>query len=171
MNEQSGASAQVGPLVGRLADADAAVREEARKQLVKLGGPEVTAALVLALHAPEAHVRWEAAKAFQALADPLAASALMHALDDNDADVRWVAGEALVALKEVGLVTVLSGLIKRAGSTAYCKSAHHVLHEMKDYQSLVKPVLESLGHFEPAVAAPVAAYQALVNLNDASQSQ
>ena len=167
MNEQNGASGQVGPLVGKLAHADAVVREKAREQLVQLGGPEVTAALVLALHDPRKHVRWEAAKAFQALANPLAASALMHALEDDEADVRWVAGEALIVLGRVGLVTVLSGLIRRAASNDYCQAAHHVLHEMKDYHEVVQPVLESLKHFEPAVAAPVAAYQALVKLNDA----
>ena len=153
-------------LTGQLADEDGVVREQSRNELIQRGGHDVTRALVTALIDPRTHVRWEAAKALQVIADPVAAPALMHVLDDDDSDVRWVAGEALIALGHVGLLTVLSGLIKRAGSIAFCTSAHHVLHEMKACGDSVAQVLESLEQLEPAMTAPPAAYKALMALNE-----
>ncbi len=132
MNEKTDVLIQVRQLVDQLADEDAVVREKSREQLIQLGGHDVTRAVVMALIDPRTHVRWEAAKVLQAIADPVAAPALMHALDDEDGDVRWVAAEGLIALDKVGLLAVLSGLIKRADSTRIRKSAHHVLHEMKN---------------------------------------
>ena len=166
MNEKTDVLSHVSQLIGKLADGDAVVREKSREQLIQLGGHDVTRAVVMALIDPRTHVRWEAAKTLQAIADPVAATALMHALDDDDKDVRWVAAEGLIALDKVGVMAVLSGLIKRAESIAYCKSAHHVLHEMKAYAGTVAPVLEALEQSEPAVTAPPAAYEALVALSD-----
>ncbi|MCA9223450.1 MAG: HEAT repeat domain-containing protein [Planctomycetales bacterium] len=166
MNETIEAATETSQLVRQLADADAVVREKARNQLIQLGTSDVTRALLQAVIDPRPHVRWEAAKALQAVADPVAASALMHALEDEVADVRWVAGEGLIALNKVGLRMVLSGLIARAGSVEFRKSAHHVLHESKDLAGVVAPVLQALGQSEPAVAAPLAAYHALVALNE-----
>lgn len=171
MNEKMDAAAETSKLVGQLAEPDAVVREKARKQLVELGSPDVTPALLQAVIDPRTHVRWEAAKTLQAIADPVAASSLMHALEDEDADVRWVAAEGLIALKKVGLRTVLSGLITRAGSIEFRRSAHHVLHESKAFAGIVAPVLKALGQSEPAVAAPLAAYDALVALSDTSNAQ
>ncbi len=128
-------------LTGQLADEDGVVRERSRNELIEFGGHDVTRALVTTLIDPRTHIRWEAAKALQVIADPVAAPALMHALDDDDKDVRSVAAEALIALDKVGAMAVLSGLIKRSGSIAYCKSAHHVLHEMKAYAGTVAPRL------------------------------
>jgi hypothetical protein len=154
-------------LTGQLGDENPAVREQSRSELIEAGGHDVTRALLTALIDPRTQVRWEAAKALQVIADPVAAPALMHVLDDEDVDVRWVAGEALIALGHVGLLTVLSGLMKRAGSIAFCTSAHHVLHEMKAYGDSVTEVLESLEQSEPAVTAPPAAYKALTALSEA----
>lgn len=153
-------------LTRQLADENAVVREQSRNELIQLGGHDVTRALVTALIDPRTQVRWEAAKALQVIADPVAAPALMHVLDDEDADVRWVAAEALIALGQIGLLTVLSGLMKRAGSIAFCKSAHNVLHEMNTYGDSVAEVLKSLEHSEPAVTAPPAAYKALIALSE-----
>ena len=101
-----------------------------------------------------------------AIADPIAAHSLLHALDDRDQDVRWVAAEGLVALGQTGLLTVLSGLTRRAQSPAFCRSAHHVLHDLrqKDHADVINRVLEALESPDPEVAAPVAAYDALVAL-------
>ena len=111
MNEKVEAATETSRLVKQLADVDAVVREKAREQLIQLGTPDVTRALLQAVIDPRTHVRWEAAKTLQAIADPVAAAALMHALEDEDADVRWVAAEGLIALHKVGLRTVFSGLI------------------------------------------------------------
>ncbi len=166
MNAKAEESNLVDTLIDRLADKEPAVRETSRNKLIELGGPEVTRALVMTLIHPRPRVRWEAAKALQAIADPAAAPALMHAMDDEENDVRWVAAEGLIALDDVGLRMTLSGLMKRAASIEFCKSAHHVLHEIKQPASIISPVLRALEESEPAVAAPPAAYQALLLLNE-----
>ena len=156
----------VDSLVADLANKDSVVRQRARESLVALGSNEVTTALVAELTDPREHVRWEAAKALAALKAPVAAPALVHALDDDSGDVRWLAAEALVALGKTGLMAVLSGLIKRASSTAFCRSAHHVLHDCSQEVNAeaIAPVLVALDGPEPGVCAPPAAYAALMDL-------
>ncbi len=149
---------------------DPASRQRAREQLVELGGQDVTRALVGELVDPRKQVRWEAAKALIEIADPVSAPALMHALDDEDSDIRWMAGEGLIALGKIGLLTVLSGVTKRARSLDFCKAAHHVLHDLKqdDIAETIAPVLEALDSSEPAVTAPPAALTALMALKNGS---
>jgi hypothetical protein len=149
-----------------LANEDAVARQSAREFLVALGTNEVTAALVAELNDPREHVRWEAAKALAALKAPVSAPALVDALDDDNGDVRWLAAEALVALGQTGLMAVLSGLTKRAGSTAFCRSAHHVLHDCSKVgdAKAIAPVLVALDGPEPGVCVPPAAYAALMDL-------
>ena len=153
-------------LTGLLADEDGVVREKSRNELIQLGGHDVACAIVTTLIDHRSHVRWEAAKTLQVIADPVAASSLMHVLDDDDADVRWVAAEALIALGRVGLLTVLSGLTKRADSILFCRSAHHVLHEMQTYGDPVAQVLGSLEESDPGMTVPPVAYKALIALNE-----
>jgi len=153
-------------LIGNLANEDAQVRSTAREELVQIGGPEVTQALMLELIDTRTHVRWEAAKGLVPLRDASAAASLLIAMDDEDADVRWVAGEGLVALGNTGLMTILSGLIRNARSIQFCQAAHHVLNEFKKYGNaeLIAPVLNALEHSEPAVTVPPLAYAALRKL-------
>jgi HEAT repeat protein len=161
------ASAQwIRDLVGLLAHKDPAVRLKARSELVHHADHNVTRALVAELIDPLPHVRWEAAKSLAEIADPVAAHGLMHALDDDDKDVRWVAAEGLIALGNAGLVTVLSGLTRRARSIAFCRSAHHVLHELRNERNnaVIDPVLAALDTSEPEVTAPPEAFQALLAL-------
>ncbi len=139
MTERIEPSDQIAQWVNQLAADDPVVREKSRKQLVQLGGHDVTRALVQALIDPRMHIRWEAAKALHVIADPVTATALMHALDDDDEKVRWAAAQGLIALKQVGLLAVLSGLLKRAGSMEFCKAAHHVLHAQKSCADVVAP--------------------------------
>ena len=167
MYDKSEALKPIRPLVTQLADDDAVVREKSRERLIHLGGHEVTRALVVALIDPRTHVRWEAAKALQAIADPVSAPALTLALEDENEDVRWVAAEGLIALNKVGLLSVFDGLIKRAGSIPFCKSAHHVLREIQGYERVVATVREALEQSDCAGAVPRAAYQALVALRTA----
>ena len=166
MHDKGEALKPIRPLVAQLADDDAGVREKSRERLIHSGGHEVTRSLVNALIDPRTHVRWEAAKALQAIADPVSAPALVHALDDEDEDVRWVAAEGLIALDKIGLLTVFNGLIKRAGSIPFCKSAHHVLREIQGYGAVLAPVREALEQSDCAGTVPRAAYQALVALSD-----
>jgi hypothetical protein len=171
MSENSEALDQISQLVDKLADEDAVVREKAREALIQIGTYDVTRALVLALIDPTTHVRWEAAKVLQAMSDPVSAPALMNALDDDDEDVRWLAADGLIALQEVGILTVLNGLINRSVSTAFCKSSHHVLHEMKAHAAVLAPVLKALEQLEPAIAVPQVAYRALVTLSGSTNAK
>jgi hypothetical protein len=162
----TGTTGDVDSLVTDLANHDPAVRQRARESLVALGSNEVTAALVAELTDPREHVRWEAAKALAALTDPVSAPALVHALDDDNGDVRWLAAEGLVALGKTGLMAVLSGLTRRAGSTAFCRSAHHVLSgwPQEGDAKAITPVLVALNGPEPGLCVPPAAYDALMKL-------
>jgi hypothetical protein len=162
---------RLGELIEQLADDNPVTRQIARDELVQLDGHDATRALVAELIDPRAHVRWEAAKALAVIADPIAAHGLTHALDDEDRDVRWVAAEGLIVLGKTGLMTVLSGLTKRAQSTAFCRSAHHVMSEMRScgYADVVAPVLGALEGPEPGVGAPPAAYCALVALKQGAK--
>lgn len=153
-------------LVVLLGDASAINRELARNKLIEIGDHNVTDALAAALLNPCPSIRLEAAKALREIRDPSTAVALAHALDDEESDIRWVAGEALIGLGMIGLQAVLSDLTKRAGSVAYCKSAHHVLNNLKHLSDLVRPVIKSLECSQPGVTAPPAAYLALIALTE-----
>jgi hypothetical protein len=158
--------AKISQWISQLAHNDPALRPSIRDELVRLNGHEVTQALVAELNHPQAQVRWEAAKSLLALADPIAAPGLLHTLEDEDPDVRWVSAEGLVALGETGLITVLSGLTRRARSPEFCMCAHQVRHDLKKkfHADVISPVLVALEGAEPALSAPVAAYTALTRL-------
>lgn len=164
--ESGGPPAEVATLISSLASDNPVTRQGAREELAALGTPDVVRALIGELNDPRDQLRWEAAKALAAIADPAAAPALVHVCDDDNEDVRWVAAEGVIALGRPGLLALLSGLTKRAGSTAFCRSAHHVLHDLsrKGFHEVTAPVLKALEHSEPGVSAPPAAYAALVTL-------
>jgi hypothetical protein len=159
---------EVSTLIKQLGSKDPVERQKARETLVKRGGPEVTRALCAELTDPRPHLRWEAAKGLTAIGDPVASLGLLHALEDNNQDVRWVAAEGLVALGEHGLLTVLSGLTRRARSPEFCESAYHALHKMKKsgHAEVIDPVLIALEGSEPEVTAPVAADKALAAMKN-----
>jgi hypothetical protein len=92
----------------------------------------------------------------------------VQALADEDDDVRWVASEALIALNEKGAKAVLGGLIERAGYVAFRKAAHHILASLKYTSVLLLPVLQTLERSDSALSTPVAAYQAMLALNEFS---
>ena len=162
-SHESTQSNRIGQLIRNLGDKNGVVREESRHELVRMGGLAVVRALVGELNSPRRLVRWEAAKSLVALADPVAAHALLNALEDGDEDVRWLAAEGLVALQDEGLMTVLSGLTRRAKSAEFRTSAHHVLHDLKKqgHSELIAPVLAALEQGDPQITAPTAAFSAL----------
>ncbi len=156
----------IAALVDDLASSDAITRQQAREKLIRLGGHDVAQTLVGEMVDPRRQVRWEVVKALAALGDPIAAPALLLALEDNDSDVRWVAAEGLIGLRHIGLLTVLSGLTRRARSIEFCRSAHHVLHDLKKHghAEVIAEVLTALDEDEPQTAAPPAAHRALETL-------
>ncbi len=112
--------------------------------------------LISELRDPWQHVRWEAPKALTDVVAPTASAGLLHAIDDEDGDVRPAAGEELIALKKVSVAAVLQAVIRGAGSTAYCTSAHHILRALKQENAdAISPVLGALDEPAPAVADPV----------------
>jgi HEAT repeat protein len=165
-HNQADARYEIPPLIAGLASSDPLTRARSRETLVRIGGSEVSSALMPELSDPREHVRWEAAKALVALRDPVAAPALLEALDDENLDVRWVAAEGLIELGRTGLLAVLYGLTKKSQSVDFCRSAHHVLHKLAERESsyTLEPVLAALEQEEPAVSVPPVAYSALWKL-------
>jgi len=159
----------VSVLISRLNDPSAVVRETSRNQLIEAGDESVVRALIELLSHRESRCRWEAALALRKIASPIAAEALMNAMDDEDPNVRWVASLAISALGMVGIRTVLSGLTKRAQYVAFRDSAHHVLRDLRSCSLVVEKVLESLASPDPALTAPCAAYNAMLELDDAEK--
>jgi hypothetical protein len=142
---------------------DGLLRKQARRRLVRLGDAAVPG-LVDALEAASDRMRLEAAEALLYVGSPRAAPALVEALDDREFGVRWLAAEALIALKCGGIVPVLEGLTRRAGSLWFRQSAHHVLHDhyCDAWRESLGPVLDALeDHGAAGETAAVAADAAL----------
>ncbi len=154
--------------IAELESREPAIREKARRALVAIGEPAVPSLIQLLSHR-KPHVRWEAAKALGRIADPLAATALVNALDDPDGDTRWVAAEAVIVLGREGLQPLLAGLLQHADSRSFCEGAHHICHVLSRRRGLgpiLRPVLAALDEPQPAIAAPLAAYNALSRLRE-----
>ena len=153
---------EIAALIDTLSSADGIQRSAAREQLEKIGQPAVPF-LVETLQSPSDHARWEAAKALGQIADPAAAPALVHALQDGKSGVRWLAATALINLGHAALAPLLRGLEGHADSIWFRDSAHHVLHSLvrDGVADEALPVLDALENIEPAVEAPIAAYQVL----------
>ncbi len=162
--ETSSNCTDIEQLVDKLCADDGATRMKAREQLVKMGGIDVTRALMIEMNDPRRDVRWEAAKALVAIADPIAASALAHHLSDQDGDIRWLAAEGLAELGEPGLLVVLNASMRQASGSDFCKAAHHAFKEFRKHRvhsEQLDKVIEACEASEPGVSLPVAAYEAL----------
>jgi HEAT repeat protein len=157
--------ADVSELVTKLGSRDGMERQHAREALVALGEPAI-GPLIAALSAERDLVRWEAAKAFTDLRAPGAAPALVKTLADKDGDVRWLATEALIGLGAVALVPLFEALMAGADSAELREGAHHVLHALNhgELGEIVGPLLTTLEHYEPELAVPLSAEEALARL-------
>lgn len=162
--DQSARSATTQELVAQLQDRNPVARMSARAELVARCDDGAIALLIRALHNGNDRTRWEAAKTLGEIGDSAAAPALVAAMEDEAADVRWVAAEALANLGQDGLATLLGALIRRAGSTTFRQAAHHSIVRMAEEKALLTPVRRALEQSLSAVAAPVAAYTALMAL-------
>lgn len=152
-------------LVMKLGSRSGMERQHARETLVRLGEPAM-GPLIAALSADRTVVRWEAAKAFTELPAPAAAAALVKTLMDEDGDVRWLAAEALCGLREKGLPPLFEALMVRTDSIELREGAHHVFHALNrdDLADIVGPVLATLERYEPELAVPFSAEEALAKL-------
>ena len=155
----------VNSLADALGSSDPAERERTREALVAAGHAAIIP-LLIKLYSPIDHVCWEAAKALCAIKDPAAADALVEVLDHENDEVRWVAAQALIALGPEGLKQTLYALLTKAHSIDVRKGAHHVVAHFAQRMSgsFLKPLLASFGGFEPAVEIPLAALNALHEL-------
>ncbi|MCA9263438.1 MAG: HEAT repeat domain-containing protein [Planctomycetales bacterium] len=168
MTDQTTKTTDIAQLIAEFGGKDIVEREAARQQLVAIGTTEVRRALERSLEDPSKQVRWEAAKTLAGLADSGAIPSLLKALDDDDEDVRWVAAEAMIALGDAGLRATLNELAQHAYSLDFCKSAHHVIRELKlalGHADKLEPVLDAIQMSEPEVSAAPAAYKALLALD------
>jgi len=148
--------------IAELGSQDLMTRQRARAGLVAIGREAVTP-LIEELKSPASHVCWEAAKALGEIKDPSAAKPLVETLQHVDGDVRWVAAEALIALETSGLKATLSALLTKADSVPLQRGARHVISHFAHCKSgeFLKPLLARFRAFEPAVAIPPAAFNAL----------
>ncbi len=171
MNEAT-SQEQISLLTEQLADKDGMTREGARKQLVEIGGHDVTRALVVKLNDLRRDVRWEACKALISIADPIAATALVHRLHDQDSDIRWLAAEGVAQLGEQGLFATLNAAIYNASNSDFCRAAHQALKEFQRHAvhaTELAPVIEACENSEPAVSLPVAAFNALQQIKGTNE--
>lgn len=164
--------AVVPELITRLSSHDGMTRQHARQALVALGEPAVEPLLALLVD-PRDQVRWEAAKALVDLASPRAAGSLAGALGDANAGVQWLAAEGLIALREAALRPLLKLLSKETTANGLLHGAHHVLHVLTEgpHRELVQPVLRALEGPAPGAETPVAAYEALLKLDQAEEQR
>jgi HEAT repeat protein len=153
-------------LIAQLGSHDGMERQHAREELVRLGEP-IVGLLIAALSADRVVFRWEAAKALTDLHAPAAAATLVNTLADEDSDVRWLAAEALAGLGEPALPPLFEALMTRSDSVELREGAHHVLRALNqgDLADIVTPVLKTLEQYEPELAVPFSAEEALAELN------
>jgi len=153
-------------LISALADKDGMTRQQARKDLVKLGTVALPF-LTKALTNPHKRVRWEAAKALGTMRDPQAAPFLVQALADKSFEVRWLASEGLIALRRDSLQPLLTALIEHPDNWDLRQGAHHILHAFERVDLLNEQcltVLDELRSLEAEFALPPAAKAALESL-------
>ncbi len=84
--------------------------------------------------------------------------------------MRWLASEALAALGEAALGPLLDALVHHGDSLLLRRGVHRSLREIADktvhpeVREILKPVLAALESVEPSAVGPVAARNALTEL-------
>ena len=152
--------------VADFASEDGAVREHARRAIVRLGKDAVPA-LAVAVTSTSEQVRWEATRALCEIGDPSAVPALIDKLEGRDSGVRSMAADGLSALGPVVLQPLMHALIRRSDSVLLRKSAQRVLQGLAGrpgLQPVLRPVIAALASAAPDVGVPLAAYKALDEL-------
>jgi HEAT repeat protein len=162
----------IGLLVHDLANQDGIVRVTARRLLVAIGKPTVSA-LTGELGNNNEWARWEAVKALGQIGDETATEALIKSLEDKYFDVRWMGAEALIGMGNRAIIPLLQALIKHADSYWLRESTHHVLHgnEKVHADEILGPVVRALEEgVEPSIEVSLAAQKALDALRNKTRS-
>ncbi|MCE5253210.1 MAG: HEAT repeat domain-containing protein [Actinomycetia bacterium] len=130
-------------LLTDLAGDDGRARLQARETLAAIGEPALDL-LVGLLDSPEPRLRWEAAKALAEIPEPAAIPGLVALLGGGRSDIGWLAAVALINLGTRSVPHVLLALTQNenAGSKPFCKSAHHVLHDLAARNGVLRDILE-----------------------------
>jgi HEAT repeat protein len=153
----------VEPLIDRLADEDAVVRENAALVLGQVGDVRAVEPLAKALADPVVRVRWRAATALGALRAPAEIEPLIRALHDPDLGVRTAAAQALGELGDTAAVLPLLTLVRSAATPEVRAAAISALPGLGD-RGAVEALLEALADKNDEVSR--AAAQALGVLGD-----
>ena len=164
MSKPQPASTQLESWMRMLGSKDGLVRQKARKSLVAVGKPAVSALIKALQDSKVNQVRWEAAKALGALGDPRSIPALVEALEDRDSDVAWLAAEALIKFKKAAWPPLLQRLIKKgADSDAVRQGAHHIFRKQQEagVKDVLAPLVKALGANKDPESIPLAAYDIL----------
>ncbi len=149
----------IGALVQLLFSNDSIKRQEARRELVKIGKPAINF-LVGLQYLSQKQVSWEAIKTLSEMAHPDCIPILINALENEDTNIRWLAAEGLIKVGRPSLMPVLEVLEERADSKLLRESVHHVLKGLKenghftDDHDLIKVLEDPSKHI---VLAPTAA--------------
>ena len=124
-------------IIKNLKSKNGLIRQEARVQLVSMGG-KVIEDIAELLTQPRKRLRWEAAKAFTEIAHPGSIPHLIAALYDKDEDVRWLAAEGLIAVGKASITPLLQELINNPSSLLLRNGTHHVLIKLSRIHNLLQ---------------------------------
>ena len=164
MSEQDQNKDNIDSLVNMLANTDSGVRRKARKSLVALGIPAVSALSKALLDSGVYKVRWEAAKALGAIGDAKAIPSLVTALEDQESDVAWLAAKALEKFRKTAWPELLNALINRGSDSVLLRhGAHHVLRNQRvaGFNDLLEALRKSLESDSVHESITLAAYNML----------
>lgn len=155
----------IGALLAQLSSADAAVRGQARRELVRLGSPAVEP-LIRLLASPSGNLRWEATNVLSHIGNPAATSALITELDDERRGIRWLAANGLISIGWPAVVPLLRALLASPSDPCLLQGAHHVLSALRTHAEgdVLAPVLKALEGPVPTLEAQLAAYRAIEQL-------
>jgi HEAT repeat protein len=147
----------VEPLIDRLGDDDAAVRENAAWVLGQVGDARAVEPLAKALTDPVAKVRWRAATSLGAIRDGAAVEPLIRALSDEDLGARTAAAQALAELGDRTAVLPLLTVLRSTAAAQTRAAAVLALQGLGD-PAAVEALLEALAdaHDDVSRAAALA---------------
>lgn len=159
-------------LLVNLSSVDAAVRGQARHDLVRLGTPTIVP-LIQLLNSQSSDLRWEVTNTLSHMDNPIATNALITKLDDDRRGVRWLAANGLIAIGQPAIIPLLQALIADPADACLLQGAHHVLAALRTNAGTdaLGPVVKALEGPIPAMEAQVAAYHAIEQLEQARARQ
>lgn len=126
-------------LLQKLEDKDGFEREEARKELVKIGEDSIPYLLDLS-NDPKHILRWESIKALAEMKNESLIPFLLEKLKQDESDVRWIAAEGLCKMGKPVLVPLLKAILEDTDSVFLLSGAHHVIHHLKLHKQHPKNV-------------------------------